>query len=168
MDLEALVTDELRDETAGYQLEWFDVEASSRRPPHATVCVCTPDGEETAGSFTGDGPVDALFHGITPRPGSMRGYGTSGSTRSPPAKTRSATPRSCSRSAESSDPGKESRLTSSRQLAAHTYARYQTSYGVTSARGVATIGCDSYRFSATNWLAVNGVPSGSASTVRRT
>jgi 2-isopropylmalate synthase len=33
MDLEALVTDELRDELAAYALEWFDVEASSRRPP---------------------------------------------------------------------------------------------------------------------------------------
>ena len=44
MDLEALVTDELREEVAGYTLEWFDVEASSRRPPHATVGVRTPDG----------------------------------------------------------------------------------------------------------------------------
>src|ERR1700690_2092012 len=35
MDLEALLTDELRGEMTGYQLEWFDVEASSRRPPHA-------------------------------------------------------------------------------------------------------------------------------------
>src|SRR5918994_877077 len=41
LDLEALVTDELRDEL-GYGLEWFDVEASSRRPPHATVAVKTP------------------------------------------------------------------------------------------------------------------------------
>ena len=49
MDLEALVTDELREEIAGYQLEWFDVEASSRRPPHATVGVRTPDGEEVTG-----------------------------------------------------------------------------------------------------------------------
>jgi 2-isopropylmalate synthase len=64
MDLEALVTDELRDETAGYELEWFDVEASSRRAPHATVGVRTPDGEEAVGSFTGDGPVDAIFHAI--------------------------------------------------------------------------------------------------------
>ncbi|HEV3391201.1 MAG TPA: alpha-isopropylmalate synthase regulatory domain-containing protein, partial [Solirubrobacteraceae bacterium] len=64
MDLEALVTDELRDETAGYQFEWFDVEASSRRPPHATVGVRTPDGEDAAGSFTGDGPIDAIFHAI--------------------------------------------------------------------------------------------------------
>ena len=64
MDLEALVTDELREEIAGYQLEWFDVEASSRRPPHATVGVRTPDGEVVTGSFTGDGPVDAIFRAI--------------------------------------------------------------------------------------------------------
>ena len=37
MDLEALVTDELREEIAGYALEWFEVEASSLRPPHARV-----------------------------------------------------------------------------------------------------------------------------------
>jgi 2-isopropylmalate synthase len=65
MDLEALLTDELREDAAlGYTLEWFDVEASSRRPPHATVGVRTPDGEEVSGSFTGDGPVDAIFHAI--------------------------------------------------------------------------------------------------------
>ena len=64
MDLEALVTDELREEIAGFQLEWFDVEASSRRPPHATVGVRAPEGEELVGSFTGDGPVDAIFRAI--------------------------------------------------------------------------------------------------------
>jgi 2-isopropylmalate synthase len=64
MDLEALVTDEFREEVAGYQLEWFDVEASSRRPPHATVGLRTPGGEEVVGSFTGDGPVDAIFRAI--------------------------------------------------------------------------------------------------------
>ena len=32
MDLEALVTDELREEVAAYSLEWFDVEASSPPP----------------------------------------------------------------------------------------------------------------------------------------
>ncbi|MGZ4174230.1 MAG: 2-isopropylmalate synthase [Solirubrobacteraceae bacterium] len=64
MDLEALVTDELREEIVGFQLEWFDVEASSRRPPHATVGIRTPEGEEVVGSFTGDGPVDAIFHAI--------------------------------------------------------------------------------------------------------
>jgi 2-isopropylmalate synthase len=64
MDLEALVTDELREEIPAYSLAWFDVEASSRRPPHATVGIRTPDGEEVTGSFTGDGPVDAIFHAI--------------------------------------------------------------------------------------------------------
>src|SRR5688572_16797570 len=64
MDLEALVTDELRTEVASYTLEWFDVEASSRRPPHATVAIRTPDGELVQGNFTGDGPVDAIFRAI--------------------------------------------------------------------------------------------------------
>ena len=64
MDLEALVTDELREELPGYTLAWFDVEASSRRPPHATVGITTPEGSEATGSFTGDGPVDAVFRAI--------------------------------------------------------------------------------------------------------
>jgi len=64
MDLEALVTDELRDAVPSYTLEWFEVEASSRRPPHATVGVRTPDGVEITGAFTGDGPVDAIFRAI--------------------------------------------------------------------------------------------------------
>jgi 2-isopropylmalate synthase len=64
MDLEALVTDELREAVTGFELLWFDVEASSRRPPHATVAVRTPDGEEVTGNFTGDGPVDAIFRAL--------------------------------------------------------------------------------------------------------
>jgi len=64
LDLEALVTDELREELPGYGLAWFDVEASSRRPPHASVGVSTPEGAEVTGSFTGDGPVDAIFRAI--------------------------------------------------------------------------------------------------------
>jgi 2-isopropylmalate synthase len=64
MDLEALVTDELRQEVGAYTLDWFDVEASSRRPPHATVGVRTPDGEVVQGAFTGDGPIDAVFRAI--------------------------------------------------------------------------------------------------------
>src|SRR5918992_792386 len=64
MDLEALVTDELRTALASYKLEWFDVEASSRRPPHATVAVRTPAGDVVEGNFTGDGPVDAIFRAI--------------------------------------------------------------------------------------------------------
>jgi 2-isopropylmalate synthase len=64
MDLEALVTDELREAVPGYELLWFEVEASSRRPPHATVGVRTPDGSEVTGNFTGDGPVDAIFRAL--------------------------------------------------------------------------------------------------------
>jgi 2-isopropylmalate synthase len=64
MDLEALVTDELRDQVAGFTLEWFEVEASSRRPPHARVGVTRPDGTVGEGSFTGDGPIDAVFRAI--------------------------------------------------------------------------------------------------------
>jgi 2-isopropylmalate synthase len=64
MDLEALVTDELRDAVGTYTLEWFDVEASTRRPPHATVGLRDPEGRELEGSFTGDGPVDAIFRAI--------------------------------------------------------------------------------------------------------
>ena len=64
LDLEALLTDELRGETAGYSLEWFEVEASSRRPPHAKVGIRGPEGEDITGSFTGDGPIDAIFHAI--------------------------------------------------------------------------------------------------------
>jgi 2-isopropylmalate synthase len=64
MDLEALVTDELREEVPGYALESFDVEASSQRPPHARVSVRLPDGSVASGRFTGDGPIDAVFQAI--------------------------------------------------------------------------------------------------------
>jgi 2-isopropylmalate synthase len=65
MDLEALVTDELRSEdVGGYALDWFEVEASSRRPPHARVSITLPAGSSAEGSFTGDGPIDAVFQAI--------------------------------------------------------------------------------------------------------
>jgi 2-isopropylmalate synthase len=65
MDLEALVTDELRGEQGeGYALEWFDAQSSSRRAPHARVGVRLPDGSSAEGSFTGDGPIDAVFRAI--------------------------------------------------------------------------------------------------------
>jgi 2-isopropylmalate synthase len=65
MDLEALLTDELREQTeVGYTLEWFDVESSTRRAPHAKVGLRGPEGEPLEGSFGGDGPIDAIFHAI--------------------------------------------------------------------------------------------------------
>ncbi len=64
MDLEALVADELREEIPGFSLEWFEVEASSRRPPHARVAVRLPDDTVAEGSFTGDGPIDAVLAAV--------------------------------------------------------------------------------------------------------
>jgi 2-isopropylmalate synthase len=64
LDLEALVSDEMRQSPAAFQLEWFQVEASSSRTPLAEVAVRMPGGELAEGSFTGDGPVDAFFSAI--------------------------------------------------------------------------------------------------------
>jgi 2-isopropylmalate synthase len=65
MDLEALVTDELREEIPGYAVDWFEVEDHSQRAPHARVGVTMPDGSSSTGSFTGDGPIDAVFQAIS-------------------------------------------------------------------------------------------------------
>src|SRR3954467_8495910 len=64
LDLEALVSDEMRETPSAFGLEWFDVEASSGRAPLAKVRVRMPGGELAEGSFTGDGPVDAFFSAI--------------------------------------------------------------------------------------------------------
>jgi 2-isopropylmalate synthase len=64
LDLEAIVSDEMKQSPAAFELESFEVEASSGRAPLAKVQVRRPDGELGAGSFTGDGPVDAFFSAI--------------------------------------------------------------------------------------------------------
>jgi 2-isopropylmalate synthase len=64
MDLEALVTDELRDEIASFTLASFSVEASTDSLPRATVTVYLPDGELVVRSSSGDGPVDAILRAI--------------------------------------------------------------------------------------------------------
>jgi len=64
LDLEALVSDQARESSQRYELVWFDVEASSRREPRATVAVAMPDGAEVVGRSSGDGPVDAIFGAI--------------------------------------------------------------------------------------------------------
>ena len=65
MDLEALVTDELREQVAAATRS----SGSTSRPPRAGRRTPPsrsrdPDGEPLVGSFTGDGPVDAIFHAI--------------------------------------------------------------------------------------------------------
>jgi 2-isopropylmalate synthase len=64
LDLEAIVSDEMRERTDSYALAWFEVEAGSRREPTARVGIRMPSGEESAGEATGDGPVDAIFGSI--------------------------------------------------------------------------------------------------------
>jgi 2-isopropylmalate synthase len=64
LDLEAIVSDEMRDRADTHELAWFEVEAGSRREPLARVAVALPSGEESVGESSGDGPVDAIFRAI--------------------------------------------------------------------------------------------------------
>ena len=64
LDLEAIVSDQVRESAERYELEWFEVEAGSRREPHARVGVRLPSGAEAVGEAAGDGPVDAIFVAI--------------------------------------------------------------------------------------------------------
>ena len=64
MDLEALLTDELREQIAGFTLESYELEAGTEREPRAVVTVRTPSGESARGEFSGDGSVDSVFGAI--------------------------------------------------------------------------------------------------------
>ena len=124
MDLEALVTDELREEIAGYALEWFEVEASSRRPPHARVSVDAARrrlGRRARSPATGRSTRSSRRS--TPPPASARSSASSRSAPSPRARTRSARSRSWSRSTASPAPARASRPTSSTRPRARTCAR---------------------------------------------
>ena len=107
MDLEALVTDELREEIAGYTLEWFEVEASSRRPPHARV---VGDAARRQRGRRARSPATVRStrssRRSTPPPAiARRSSATSRSAPSPRARTRSARSRSWSRSTASTGAG---------------------------------------------------------------
>src|SRR4051794_24343422 len=64
LDLEAIVSDEMRESAEAYNLGWFEIESGSQRPPHARVNVVLPNGEESIAEASGDGPVDAIFGAI--------------------------------------------------------------------------------------------------------
>ena len=64
MDLEALVTDELREEIAGFTLESYELDAGTGREPRAAVVVRTPAGAVVRGTSSGDGSVDSVFAAI--------------------------------------------------------------------------------------------------------
>jgi 2-isopropylmalate synthase len=64
LDLEAIVSDEMREKEDAHELASFEVEAGSEREPLAKVTVKMPSGEEAVGESSGDGPVDAIFLAI--------------------------------------------------------------------------------------------------------
>jgi 2-isopropylmalate synthase len=64
LDLEAIVSDEMRQSSSAFELVMFDIEAGSDRTPFARATVRMPDGSTGQGSFTGDGPVDAFFSAL--------------------------------------------------------------------------------------------------------
>jgi 2-isopropylmalate synthase len=64
LDLEAIVSDEIREQSEAYNLASFELHDFSDKPPVAKVEVTTPAGEMVAGEGTGDGAVDALLQAI--------------------------------------------------------------------------------------------------------
>jgi 2-isopropylmalate synthase len=64
LDLEAIVSEEMRESGERYSLESFEVSAGSHRHPRARVAVSEPSGETAVAEATGDGPVDAIFVAI--------------------------------------------------------------------------------------------------------
>jgi 2-isopropylmalate synthase len=64
LDLEAIVSDEVRDRAGSHELGEFEVTAATGREPWAKVNVTAPSGEVTVGESTGDGPIDAVFRAI--------------------------------------------------------------------------------------------------------
>ena len=64
LDLEAIVSEEMRDSAETHELDSFEVAASSEHEPRATVGVRLPSGDVVTGVSSGDGPVDAIFGAI--------------------------------------------------------------------------------------------------------
>jgi 2-isopropylmalate synthase len=64
LDLEAIVSDEMRDRADGHELASFEVRAATGEEPLAKIGVTLPSGEEVVGESTGDGPIDAVFRAI--------------------------------------------------------------------------------------------------------
>ena len=65
LDLEAIVSDEMRTGGDSYELDWFEASSGSRSEPRARVAVTMPDGERAEGSSGGDGPIEAVFGAIS-------------------------------------------------------------------------------------------------------
>jgi 2-isopropylmalate synthase len=77
LDLEAIVSDEIREQAEAYNLASFELRDSSDSEPFAKVAVTTPEGETVTGEGSGDGAVDALLQAInaaTGKPGILKEY----------------------------------------------------------------------------------------------
>ena len=77
LDLEAIVSDEIREQAEAYNLASFELHDSSESEPVARVAVTTPEGKTVTGEGTGDGAVDALLRAInaaTGKPGILKEY----------------------------------------------------------------------------------------------
>jgi 2-isopropylmalate synthase len=64
LDLEAIVSDEIREQAEAYNLATFEVHDASGSPPVAKVEVLKPNGDRVAGEGSGDGAVDALLQAV--------------------------------------------------------------------------------------------------------
>ncbi len=64
LDLEAIVSEEMRERTESYTLAGFEVSDSSDAEPKATVRINLPSGKVAEATSSGDGPVDAIFSAI--------------------------------------------------------------------------------------------------------
>jgi 2-isopropylmalate synthase len=77
LDLEAIVSDEVREQAEAYNLARFELHDQSGAAPTASVEVTTPSGETVKGDGTGDGAIDALLQAInaaTGIPGVLKEY----------------------------------------------------------------------------------------------
>ncbi|MBA3864743.1 MAG: 2-isopropylmalate synthase [Solirubrobacterales bacterium] len=64
LDLEAIVSDDMRERADAHELASFEVTAASGRGPLAKIGVTLPSGETVVGESSGDGPIDAVFRAI--------------------------------------------------------------------------------------------------------
>jgi 2-isopropylmalate synthase len=64
MDLEAIVNDEMRDDSKAFIFDGFELHSASEGKPEATVKVTKPDGEQVEAKGTGNGTIEALFDAI--------------------------------------------------------------------------------------------------------
>jgi len=63
-DIEAIVSDEIRQPPELFRLELVQISCGDHACPTATVTVLTPDGKELTDAAIGTGPVDAIYKAI--------------------------------------------------------------------------------------------------------